>query len=962
MVCETSRFWLLVVGLASPAAGLAQGPASIVRAIQIQIDRDGGRALESTWRARLTRRPEDPSARLAVATFERNRYRYERSDSLLRLIELAPGIGADWKSMAIVGRALWRSLGSDVRAADSLLVFARDLARSVKAREVEAEALLGLVALRSRTLGPREGKQLLAEWWRTTPRAEAQDSALHLCQGGALDDQLGDTTGYGRVVAGARLAERWRSWRLAGNCRLGIAQIAERRGYIAGARPPARLALKAFRRIGYDLGVALAGQWYGYLLVRSHAFAEGRAQLEEAVAAAKRTRFESVEAWAYAGLAGMYLTLGEASIARRYATIAAASHERRGDRWGLASARSFEAASLQATGDLVGAAAKYADAQHAYLTAQIPTVAPTVARANLLLRLAWLDSAERALMDGARIGRTSDAWRVVEEPLLRAGLALRRGRMDEADSLVRATPFSQRWRRGDTQVSSVVLAARETQVALRRGDMARADSALGFVTSAIDSWRMDARNRDVSASLAQLGVSWSGLAELYPDIVGQLVARNRVADAFEFVERLRAREVVERRLRSVALEVHRTQLAVSSGAPTREAEPLSLSRVQESLASEEAVVSYVMGLDESPTTAIVVTRETVRALRLPTRASLVPDIERFARLAAAGTEATAVSRRLADALVEPVVTHLPASITRLVISADGELHRVPFDALRLADGRYALERFTISSTPSGAALVALRSARVPATRRVVAIGDPSYRAAPGPALPTEDRGSDGRAAAELPRLRFSGEEARLVAQYGERSTLLVGAQATEAALARAAAGAAVLHIAAHGLVDDFGQATTSLAVAPGDGGDGFLTTTELAQLRLDGSLVVLSACRSSGGQTLGGEGLRGLTAPLLQAGARAVVGTHWSIGDRSVVPFVDRFYRAMADGVRPDDALRVTKLEAIRGGVSIADWATFTLVGEGSSPPALRPRGRAALAPWVRGTAQVLRDTASSAR
>jgi CHAT domain-containing protein len=113
---------------------------------------------------------------------------------------------------------------------------------------------------------------------------------------------------------------------------------------------------------------------------------------------------------------------------------------------------------------------------------------------------------------------------------------------------------------------------------------------------------------------------------------------------------------------------------------------------------------------------------------------------------------------------------------------------------------------------------------------------------------------------------------------------------------------------------------------------------------------------------LGGEGLRGLTAPLLQAGARAVVATHWSIGDRSVVPFVDRFYRAMADGVRPDDALRVTKLEAIRGGVSIADWATFTLVGEGSARPALRPRGRAALAPWVRGTAQVLRDTASSAR
>jgi len=48
-------------------------------------------------------------------------------------------------------------------------------------------------------------------------------------------------------------------------------------------------------------------------------------------------------------------------------------------------------------------------------------------------------------------------------------------------------------------------------------------------------------------------------------------------------------------------------------------------------------------------------------------------------------------------------------------------------------------------------------------------------------------------------------------------------------------------------------------------------------------------CQSLGGQILGGEGLRGLAEPLFEAGARAIVVTHWSIGDRSVLPFVDRF-------------------------------------------------------------------------
>jgi CHAT domain-containing protein len=198
-----------------------------------------------------------------------------------------------------------------------------------------------------------------------------------------------------------------------------------------------------------------------------------------------------------------------------------------------------------------------------------------------------------------------------------------------------------------------------------------------------------------------------------------------------------------------------------------------------------------------------------------------------------------------------------------------------------------------------------------------------------------------------------------VARYGRPADLLLGSRATETATVRALARpAAVLHLAVHGIVDDQSQFNTAIALASGEGSDGFLTPAELGRLSLSGTLVVLSACRSAAGQVLAGEGLRGLTAPLLEAGARAVVGTYWSIGDRSVVPFVDRFYAAMAEGLRADDALRRTRLEAIRDGASIADWASFSITGDGSARPSIRAATRASPMNWLRAVTQGQRGDA----
>ena len=243
-----------------------------------------------------------------------------------------------------------------------------------------------------------------------------------------------------------------------------------------------------------------------------------------------------------------------------------------------------------------------------------------------------------------------------------------------------------------------------------------------------------------------------------------------------------------------------------------------------------------------------------------------------------------------------------------------------------------MERFTIGVAPSATVAATLwRATRKPATRaRLLAFGDPAF--------PTATRtGSDGEtyrgafdATGGLPRLPESEKEARLVARFADEAEVRVGKDATADYLEHTSLlRYDVLHFATHAVVDDRIAARTALALAPGGGDDdGFVDPAQLASLRLNAPLVVLSACRSAGGVVVGGEGVQGLTAPLLAAGARVVVATTWRISDAGTVPLIAGFYAAMAHGLPVGDALRTAKLEAMRRGAAPRDWAAFTAVGD----------------------------------
>lgn len=919
------------------------------------IVRDAQRAAEagtlpryaSTWAAALTRGPHDRRALLANATAARLRYDYGSADAFYRRLLHTKPTSDEYVAAAHLGMALWRSLGTDIPGADSLYAQARAEAVAAGAAHIAFDATMSLAQLRGRTVGPRVGLQLVRDARDRLGRLAAEDSATVACAEGGLLEQLGDTSGVHRVELGIAIASRLKAPRLLAICKLRFAQLAERRGYFANAAGSAAIAAKAYEQAHDLLGVAVANQWLGYARLQRGTFAGARANLELAVQTSQRTRFPTVEAWAHGGLAELLFVLGDGEAAHVEATRAATLHAAQGDLWGLATARRFEALVLDSQRHLAEASAKDADAIAAYRRAGLASYAIEVFRHRALIeiRRGNLDTAQATLDEATRVARASgnSGW-MAELPIHLARLAMARGDLRAADSLLMEPRNRHAWRKDSMNLGTLPFALFEAQFALRAQRVAAAESAVVYASAAIARWRTQFAPDGLRAGIAQLRASSGSLSEAYPPLVAGLGTAGRLNTAFSFIESVRARELTEATMRSLA---RMTDSAAALREFQRMSAPaaLTLDDVQRRLQRDEALISLTLGGEGAPTTAIVLTSDTAFGTSLPPREVLAPLIDRYARVASAGTEPADLARQLGAALLTPVVSPLPRHVTRLMISPDGALFRVPFDALRLADGRYAVERYTISLVPSATVAMGLRTLRSPATAtRLVAVGDPAF--------------GSGR----LSRLPQSANEVQRVAQYGVQSLVWTRMTASETNV-RAAdwATIGVAHFATHALVDGDGQARTALALAPGGAEDGYLTASEISGMRLSAPLIVLSACQTLGGQILGGEGLRGLAGPLFEAGARAIVATHWSIGDRSVLPFVDRFYAGMAGGASVGDALRDAKLAAIRDGASITDWAAFTVIGDALMNVPLKPR-RLSPVQWLRDRIQPMRGLTATSR
>ena len=91
--------------------------------------------------------------------------------------------------------------------------------------------------------------------------------------------------------------------------------------------------------------------------------------------------------------------------------------------------------------------------------------------------------------------------------------------------------------------------------------------------------------------------------------------------------------------------------------------------------------------------------------------------------------------------------------------------------------------------------------------------------------------------------------------------------------------------------------------------------------------MVLSACDTSRGRLLPGEGVLGPAQAFLQAGAAAVIASYWRVDDEMTSNFMRQFYRyLLTDHLSTSAALRKAQLDHAGAGNTF-EWAAFALYG-----------------------------------
>lgn len=425
---------------------------------------------------------------------------------------------------------------------------------------------------------------------------------------------------------------------------------------------------------------------------------------------------------------------------------------------------------------------------------------------------------------------------------------------------------------------------------------------------------MISRTVDATGAAGELGGPLA--AELAARRADLNAAYSRLADARagDVSEESLARWQNEIRASEKALVELESRLATTGGVAALFAPPVTLEQTRARLEAGVALIEYFVA--DGRLVALVLRRdgqrivgdlgdaeevsEQVRRVQFQLHRAERPgalDGPRGARLLADAQFELAALAQLIFAPLEPLLS----AAERLIVIPHGPLHTIPFQALRDAQGRYLVERFTISVAPSASLL--LRTSDSAAARR----GD--LRAA-----------IIGVADAHAPWIEH---EARALAAAIPGSRLALHAGADD--LARLVQRADVVHIACHGQFSSENPLASGLKLS-----DRWLTLREIYGLSLDAELVTLSGCETGRSAVDSGDELIGLARGFFAAGTRALLVSLWRVNDESTAELMHNFYKcAFYNDVRSGlaGALREAQLSCLRTRPHPVLWASFVLMG-----------------------------------
>jgi len=505
--------------------------------------------------------------------------------------------------------------------------------------------------------------------------------------------------------------------------------------------------------------------------------------------------------------------------------------------------------------------------------------------------------------------------------------------------------------------ASVVAARSRYLDGLFRQARGEHDAALA---SFLDAVRLLERDRGQLRDERDRGTFFEDKVEFYHAAILELLERGRHAEAFDLMERSRARTMADllagrnldlgraeeralyaeaQRLRSeiaarqvslltlstdpqaggererIAKEtaLFETQYADLTARVQREAprlgdllvsQPASLDAMRRSMRQENYEVLEYLVLEH----AVILWHVSadavhVRNIFLP-RSQL---IEKVALLTASLSDPSqpfdeSSARELYLFLVQPAKHWIKSD--RLVVIPHEHLNYLPFQVLLdPANGRYLGERFALSVAPSATVLLGLKRARPTAGATVLAIADPELEA--------------GREEAEA-----------VIETYKSRGKLVSETLAKETDVKRWAGQYDVVHLSVHGKFNATEPLLSHLKLGRGGNDDGELTAAEMFGLSLERSrLVVLSACETGKARATHANELLGMQRALLYAGANALVLSYWPVDSDATAVFMRAFHRsAQSEGPAAAGRAALKAVKQIPDYAHPYFWSAFLVV------------------------------------
>jgi CHAT domain-containing protein/Flp pilus assembly protein TadD len=299
-------------------------------------------------------------------------------------------------------------------------------------------------------------------------------------------------------------------------------------------------------------------------------------------------------------------------------------------------------------------------------------------------------------------------------------------------------------------------------------------------------------------------------------------------------------------------------------------------------------------------------RRALRTSAAPQR-DLALEIEGSAKLAPKDAEKTYtdISAKLWEQLIAPVIPFINKKL--VCICPDTVLNYLPFEAL-VKDGRCLLDDYTIVYAPSASVLKLCMDKNRNRHDSILALGNPNLK---------------------NPAFRLANAENEVTALTGlfPESDIKYGDAATETYAKEQAPSFDILHFACHGELNMDDPMLTSLRLAPDDKNDGYLHASEVFDLNLNASLVILSACNTALGELSSGNELMGLTRSFLYAGTPALIASLWTVDDKSTSQLMQLFYKNLSS-MNKAEALRQAKLALKKDYPNPFHWAAFSLQGD----------------------------------